>query len=74
LSVPEAYIPQEYLPEALRGSCFMSLDPSEREGSRETPCLVADLRAKVSRQPSSEGDNSRPTSDNPSKKSTDEEE
>src|SRR4051812_20974798 len=34
-SVPEAYIPQEYLPEELRGRTFTSLDPSDSRGKSQ---------------------------------------
>ena len=74
-SVQEAYIPQEYLPEELRGSVFYEPGPFgfEKEVAKRL-AWWADLKQKVSGQPSPEGDKSRATSDRPGGKSTDEEE
>ncbi len=74
-SVPEAYIPQEYLPEELRGSVFYEPGPFgfEKEVAKRL-AWWADLKAKVSGQPSPQGDKSATTSDRPVAKSTDEEE
>ncbi len=74
-SVPEAYIPQEYLPEELRGSVFYEPGPFgfEKEVAKRL-AWWADLKAKVSGQPSPQGDKSAATSDRPVAKSTDEEE
>ena len=59
-SVPEAYIPQEYLPEELRGSVFYEPGPYgfEKEVAKRLQWW-ADLKAKVSTQPSPEGDKRR---------------
>jgi putative ATPase len=56
-SVPEAYIPQEYLPEELRGSVFYEPGPFgfEKEVAKRLQWW-SDLKAKVSTQPSPEGD------------------
>ncbi len=56
-SVPEAYIPQEYLPEELRGSVFYEPGPFgfEREVAKRL-AWWADLKAKVSSNASPEGD------------------
>ncbi len=56
-SVPEAYIPQEYLPEELRGQTFYEPGPYgfEKEVAKRLQWW-ADLKAKVSREPSPEGD------------------
>src|SRR3954462_4561331 len=56
-SVPEAYIPQEYLPEELRGSVFYEPGPFgfEKEVAKRLQWW-ADLKAKVSTQPSPDGD------------------
>src|SRR5688500_8652431 len=74
-AVPEAYIPQEYLPEELRGSVFYEPGPFgfEKEVAKRL-AWWADLKAKVSGQPSPQGDKSSATSDHPAAKSTDEEE
>jgi len=58
-SVPEAYIPQEYLPEELRGSVFYEPGPFgfEKEVAKRL-AWWADLKAKTSRQPAPEGDSS----------------
>ncbi|HEY0476322.1 MAG TPA: replication-associated recombination protein A [Kofleriaceae bacterium] len=58
-SVPEAYIPQEYLPEELRGSVFYEPGPFgfEKEVAKRLQWW-ADLKAKVSTQPSPSGDKS----------------
>jgi putative ATPase len=74
-AVPEAYIPQEYLPEELRGSVFYEPGPFgfEKEVAKRL-AWWADLKQKVSGQPSPQGDKSQPTSDRPGAKSTDEEE
>jgi putative ATPase len=55
--VPEAYIPQEYLPEELRGSVFYEPGPFgfEKEVAKRLQWW-ADLKAKVSTQPSPSGD------------------
>src|SRR4051812_13631710 len=56
-SVPEAYIPQEYLPEELRGSVFYEPGPFgfEKEVAKRLQWW-ADLKAKVSTPPSPSGD------------------
>ncbi len=56
-SVPEAYIPQEYLPEELRGSVFYEPGPFgfEREVAKRL-AWWADLKAKVSSDASPQGD------------------
>ena len=56
-SVPEAYIPQEYLPEELRGRTFYEPGPFgfEKEVAKRLQWW-ADLKAKVSTPPSPEGD------------------
>ena len=58
-SVPEAYIPQEYLPEELRGSVFYEPGPFgfEKEVAKRL-AWWADLKAKVSTPPSPAGDKS----------------
>ena len=58
-SVPEAYIPQEYLPEELRGSVFYEPGPYgfEKEVAKRL-AWWADLKSKVSTPPSPPGDNS----------------
>jgi putative ATPase len=58
-SVPEAYIPQEYLPEELRGSVFYEPGPFgfEKEVAKRL-AWWADLKAKVSTTPSPAGDKS----------------
>jgi len=58
-SVPEAYIPQEYLPEELRGSVFYEPGPFgfEKEVAKRLQWW-ADLKAKVSTPPSPPGDKS----------------
>jgi hypothetical protein len=75
--IPQEYLPepQEYLPEELRGSIFYERGPFgfEKEVAKRL-AWWADLKAKVSRPPSPEGDKSGRTSDNPARKSTDEEE
>jgi len=73
--VPEAHIPQAYLREKLRGSVFHEPGPFgfEKEVAKRL-AWWADLKAKVSGQTSPEGDKSGRSSDNPVKKSTDEEE
>ena len=74
-SVPEAYIPQEYLPEELRGSVFYEPGPFgfEKEVAKRL-AWWADLKSKVSGQPSPQEDKKGATSDRPVPKSTDEEE
>ena len=56
-NVPEAYIPQEYLPEELRGSVFYEPGPFgfEKEVAKRLQWW-ADLKAKVSTPPSPPGD------------------
>ncbi|MFN2604595.1 MAG: hypothetical protein ABR582_17850, partial [Gemmatimonadaceae bacterium] len=56
-SVPEAYIPQEYLPEELRGQVFYEPGPFgfEKEVAKRLQWW-ADLKAKVSTQASTQGD------------------
>src|SRR3954469_22011678 len=56
-SVPEAYIPQEYLPEELRGSVFYEPGPFgfEKEVAKRLQWW-ADLKAKVSTAASAPGD------------------
>ncbi|HEX7607500.1 MAG TPA: recombination factor protein RarA, partial [Usitatibacter sp.] len=58
-SVPEAYIPQEYLPEELRGSVFYEPGPYgfEKEVAKRL-AWWADLKSKVSTPPSPQGDKS----------------
>ena len=58
-SVPEAYIPQEYLPDELRGSVFYEPGPFgfEREVAKRL-AWWAELKAKVSREASPSGDKS----------------
>jgi hypothetical protein len=58
-SVPEAYIPQEYLPEELRGRTFYEPGPFgfEKEVAKRLQWW-ADLKAKVSTPPSPPGDKS----------------
>jgi putative ATPase len=58
-SVPEAYIPQEYLPNELRGSVFYEPGPFgfEREVAKRL-AWWAELKAKVSREASPSGDKS----------------
>jgi putative ATPase len=58
-AVPEAYIPQEYLPEELRGSVFYEPGPFgfEKEVAKRL-AWWADLKAKVSTPPSPQGDKS----------------
>jgi putative ATPase len=58
-SVPEAYIPQEYLPDELRGSVFYEPGPFgfEREVAKRL-AWWADLKAKVSPEASPTGDKS----------------
>jgi putative ATPase len=58
-SVPEAYIPQEYLPEELRGRTFYEPGPFgfEKEVAKRLQWW-ADLKAKVSTPPSTYKDNS----------------
>ena len=58
-NVPEAYIPQEYLPEELRGSVFYEPGPFgfEKEVAKRLQWW-ADLKAKVSTPASPEGDKS----------------
>jgi putative ATPase len=56
-SVPEAYIPQEYLPERLRGQTFY--EPGSFGFEREIAKRLAwwaELKARLSAQPSSDGD------------------
>ena len=74
-SVPEAYIPQEYLPEELRGSVFYEPGPFgfEKEVAKRL-AWWADLKAKVSGQASPKGDKSGTNNESPAAKSTDEEE
>ncbi|MDQ6769233.1 MAG: hypothetical protein M3Z54_04530, partial [Gemmatimonadota bacterium] len=76
-SVPEAYIPQEYLPEELRGSVFYEPGPFgfEKEVAKRLQWW-AELKAKVS-TPASTPSDRRATADGPindssSIKSTDE--
>ena len=56
-SVPEAYIPQEYLPEELRGRVFYEPGPFgfEKEVAKRL-AWWADLKAKVSTPASQQGD------------------
>ena len=56
-NVPEAYIPQEYLPEELRGTVFYEPGPFgfEKEVAKRLQWW-ADLKAKVSTPPSPPGD------------------
>jgi len=58
-SVPEAYIPQEYLPEELRGSVFYEPGPYgfEKEVAKRL-AWWADLKAKTSAAPPKEGEGS----------------
>jgi putative ATPase len=58
-SVPEAYIPQEYLPEELRGSLFYEPGPFgfEKEVAKRL-AWWADLKDKMSRQSSRKDENS----------------
>jgi putative ATPase len=58
-SVPEAYIPQEYLPEELRGRVFYEPGPFgfEKEVAKRLQWW-ADLKAKVSNESPREGDSS----------------
>ena len=58
-SAPEAYIPQEYLPDELRGSVFYEPGPFgfEREVAKRL-AWWAELKAKVSRDASPPGDKS----------------
>jgi putative ATPase len=58
-AVPEAYIPQEYLPEELRGSVFYEPGPYgfEKEVAKRLQWW-ADLKARVSTTPSPAGDKS----------------
>jgi len=60
-SVPEAYIPQEYLPEELRGSVFYEPGPYgfEKEVAKRLQWW-ADLKSKVSTPPSTQGDKASP--------------
>jgi putative ATPase len=60
-SVPEAYIPQEYLPEELRGSVFYEPGPYgfEKEVAKRL-AWWADLKSKVSTPPSPPGDRAAP--------------
>jgi putative ATPase len=60
-SVPEAYIPQEYLPEELRGSVFYEPGPYgfEKEVAKRL-AWWADLKSKVSTPPSPPGDKAAP--------------
>jgi putative ATPase len=62
-SVPEAYIPQEYLPEELRGTVFYEPGPFgfEKEVAKRLQWW-ADLKAKVSTQASPPGDKASPGS------------
>ncbi|MFL5482654.1 MAG: replication-associated recombination protein A [Gemmatimonadaceae bacterium] len=64
-SVPEAYIPQEYLPEELRGRIFYEPGPFgfEKEVAKRLQWW-ADLKAKVSTPASPEGDKSQRGADN----------
>ena len=73
--MPEAHIPQAYLREKLRGSVFHEPGPFgfEKEVAKRL-AWWAKLKAKVSGQPSPQGDKSGATSDRPAAKSTDEEE
>jgi putative ATPase len=68
-SVPEAYIPQEYLPEELRGSVFYEPGPFgfEKEVAKRLQWW-ADLKQKVS-TPASTGSDKRATADGPNNKS-----
>jgi putative ATPase len=61
-SAREAYIPQEYLPEELRGSVFYEPGPFgfEKEVAKRL-AWWADLKAKSSAQPPRKGDSSEPT-------------
>ena len=56
-NAPEAYIPQEYLPEELRGRVFYEPGPFgfEKEVAKRLQWW-ADLKAKVSTPPSPPGD------------------
>jgi putative ATPase len=56
-AVPEAYIPQEYLPEELRGSVFYEPGPFgfEKEVAKRLQWW-ADLKHKVSTPASTQGD------------------
>jgi putative ATPase len=60
-SVPEAYIPQEYLPEELRGSVFYEPGPFgfEKEVAKRLQWW-ADLKSKVSTTASTQGDKATP--------------
>jgi putative ATPase len=60
-NVPEAYIPQEYLPDRLRGSVFYEPGPFgfEKEVAKRL-AWWADLRAKVSGQVSEKVDKDAP--------------
>ena len=60
-AVPEAYIPQEHLPEELRGSVFYEPGPFgfEKEVAKRLQWW-ADLKAKVSTPPSPAGDKATP--------------
>src|SRR5690242_20871420 len=64
-SVPEAYIPQEYLPEELRGRTFYEPGPFgfEKEVAKRLQWW-ADLKAKVSTPTSPQGDKSGAGQDN----------
>ncbi|HXG72484.1 MAG TPA: recombination factor protein RarA, partial [Gemmatimonadaceae bacterium] len=73
-SVPEAYIPQEYLPDELRGSVFYHPGPFgfEKEVAKRL-AWWADLRAKVSTQASPRGDKTDVNNESPARDSPDEE-
>jgi putative ATPase len=75
-SVPEAYIPQEYLPEELRGRVFYEPGPFgfEKEVAKRLQWW-ADLKAKVSTPASPPGDKSDGSNnESPARKRSDEEE
>ncbi|MBA3466094.1 MAG: replication-associated recombination protein A [Gemmatimonadaceae bacterium] len=73
-SVPEAYIPQEYLPDELRGSVFYQPGPFgfEKEVAKRL-AWWADLKAKVSTQASPRGDKTEVNNESPARDSPDEE-
>ncbi len=74
-SDPAAYIPQEYLPEKLRGTEFYRPGPFgfEKEIAKRLQWW-ADLKSKVSTQPSPRGDSSGKNDKSPRAGSADEEE
>ncbi len=73
-SVPEAYIPQEYLPDELRGSVFYQPGPFgfEKEVAKRL-AWWADLKAKVSTQASPLGDKTDANNESPARDSPGEE-